>query len=186
MPLTGHVTTAAKNRFGWTAHAVEKSDGELDLEALLVAERVTLPVRDGMKPIVFDTDRDAARDADTVLEAGDRDRDALRVALTVRDGIKPDVMDADRDAEIERERDLEKVLLPVRDGMKPAVLDAERDAKRDADRERDAETDADAVTLKPRVGDVERDRVGETSVHCTYSAKTAPGATQPPDTASVP
>ena len=42
--------------------AVEKSDGELARDALLDGERVTLTVRDGIKPAVML--RDALRDTD--------------------------------------------------------------------------------------------------------------------------
>ena len=190
----GHVATTVLP-VGDDTHTVENSDGELATDALLDAERVTLPVRDGIKPTVLDADRDDARDADTDADAGDRERDALCVTLPEREGMKPVVPEADTDDETERERERDAVALPVPDGMKPPVLDADADAERDADRltdagtdllaERDADTDAEAVTLKPRVGDVDGDRVGDTSTHCTYSANTAPPAPQPPDAVSA-
>ena len=185
--MTGHVTTAGTNRFVEYTHAVEYSDGELATDALTDADRVTLPVRDGMKPAVLDADRDDVRDADTVADAGDRECDALCVTLPEREGMKPDVPEADTDAEPERESERDAVTLPVPDGMKPPVLDAEADAERDALAERDADTDADAVTLKPRVGDVDGDRVGDTSTHCTYSKKLVEPAQPPPaDCVSTP
>ena len=67
----GHVATTVLP-VGDDTHTVEYSDGELATDALLDAERVTLPVRDGMKPVETDADaereneplRDALRDAD--------------------------------------------------------------------------------------------------------------------------
>ena len=75
----GHVATTVPP-VGDDTHTVEYSDGELATDALLDAERVTLPVRDGMKPVETDADaereneplRDALRDAD-----GDTDGETI-------------------------------------------------------------------------------------------------------------
>jgi hypothetical protein len=94
--------------------------------------------------------------------------DAARDALTDGDAAPP------RDALTDGE-----AVAPPRD----ALTDAERDALA----ARDADTDADADTLKPRVGDTDGDRVGDTSVHCTYSRKLVTPAQPPPaDVASAP
>jgi hypothetical protein len=76
-PLTGHVTTAAKNRFGWTAHAVEKSDGARDslrerdalTDGVAAAPRLrdTLTERDGMKPLLTLAVRDGDTDGVTIV-----------------------------------------------------------------------------------------------------------------------
>ena len=142
---------------GDDTHTVEYSDGELATDALTDADRVALPVRDATKPPETDADADAERDAEPV----------------------PDTMDllAERDADDDA----------VVDAMKPPVLDADALAERVALAARDADTDADAVTLKPRVGDTDGDRVGDTSVHCTYSRKLVTPAQPPPaDVASAP
>ena len=68
----GHVATTVPP-VGDDTHTVEYSDGELARDALTDAERVTLPVRDGMKPV--ETDADA-----------ERDTEPLRVKVAVRDG----------------------------------------------------------------------------------------------------
>ena len=129
--------------------------------------------------MVNDADGDVLTDCEAEGdEADSADREADTLAPKVSDGV----------------RDAERV--PLLEG-EAAATERERDAEREAVLEgetaaplREALTDCDAagdaVMLKPRVGEVERDRVGDTSMHCTYSAKTAPGATQPPDTASVP
>ena len=94
-PLTGHVTTAAKNRFGWTAHAVEKSDGARDAlrerDALTVRDAATPPLlerealldRDGATPPLRERDALTDRDKTTRLREAltDRDTDGERVAV---------------------------------------------------------------------------------------------------------
>ena len=83
----------------WYTHAVEYSDGELATDALTDADRVTLPVTDGMKPPVLDADLDRetealrvalTSDADPLRDA-DPDADAHAVAVAVarleRDGV---------------------------------------------------------------------------------------------------
>ena len=57
----GHVATTVLP-VGADTHTVEISDGELARDALLDGERVTLTVRDGIKPAVML--RDALRDTD--------------------------------------------------------------------------------------------------------------------------
>ena len=94
------------------------------------------------------------------------------------------------DGELAADRDAERVgeRLATGDATPPlreALTDGDAAAPpRDA--LRDALTDGDAVTLKPRVGDVDGDRVGDTSVHCTYSRKLVEPAQPPPaDVAST-
>ena len=69
-PLTGHVTTAAANRFACTAHAVEYRDGELARERLTDGDAAA-PPRDALTdgetaapPRDALTDVDARRDTD--------------------------------------------------------------------------------------------------------------------------
>ena len=65
----GHVATTVLP-VGADTHTVENSYGELATDALLDAERVALPVRDGMKPVDrdADADRDTERDTEGDLE----------------------------------------------------------------------------------------------------------------------
>jgi hypothetical protein len=94
----------------------------------------------------------------------DRTRQASDVSVIVGLGERDGDALALRDTEMPSEmlRDVVGALLALRD-LLAATL-----ALREAERVRDG------------------DRVGDTSLHCTYSAKTAPGGPQPPDTASVP
>jgi hypothetical protein len=78
--------------------AVESSDGVLARDTLLDAERVPLPVRDGMKPTVLDADRDAESEVDRLTDA-DKDSLAKRDSETDGDAVtlKPRVGDVERD-----------------------------------------------------------------------------------------
>ena len=89
------------------------------------------------------------------------------------------------DGELATDRDAERV------GERLATGDATpplREALTDGDAAAPPrDTLTDAVTLKPRVGDVDGDRVGDTSVHCTYSRKLVKPAQPPPaDCVSAP
>jgi hypothetical protein len=104
--LTGHVTTAGAALLVWYTHAVEYSDGELATDALTDTDRerdalgVTLPVDDAMKPPVLDADKEAEREADTLIDAGS-DLLAVRDAETDADAdtLKPRVGDVDGDSD---------------------------------------------------------------------------------------
>ena len=158
-PLTGHVTTAAKNRFGWTAHAVEKSDGARDAlrerDALTDRDAATPPLlerealldRDGATPPLRERDALTDRDKTTRLREAltDRDTDGERVAVLVGLGVRDAILLALRDTEEPNDmlRDAVGDLLALRD-LLAATL-----ALREAERVRDG------------------DRVGVTIVHCT-------------------
>jgi len=92
---TGHVTTAGAALLVWYTHAVEYSDGELATDALTDADRVTLPVRDGMKPPVLDADADRETEALRVALTGDAD--PLRDADPETDAVTLKPRDCDRD-----------------------------------------------------------------------------------------
>ena len=79
-PLTGHVTTAATNRFVCTTHAVENRDGERELdtveegEADADEEREALadsdakaPPRDALTDVDARRDTDGDTDGETIL-----------------------------------------------------------------------------------------------------------------------
>jgi len=102
--LTGHVTTAGSVFVVWYTHAVEIADGEPATDALADTDRerdalgVTLPVDDAMKPPVLDADKDAEREAGTLIDAGS-DLLAVRDAETDADAdtLKPRDCDVDGD-----------------------------------------------------------------------------------------
>ena len=143
-PLTGHVTTAAANRFACTAHAVEfrdnardaltdgdaaapprdvLADSENDAPPRL-AERDALAV--ALKPRVGDRDGDTSRDCDALAERErETDTDAAPPPLADRDG---DTLELAREAL----RDADN------DGLaRLAVREADGDALRETERERD-------------------------------------------------
>jgi hypothetical protein len=104
MALTGHVTTAGAALLVWYTHADEYSDGELATDALADTDRelnllcVTLAVDDAIKPPVLDADKEAEREADTLIDAG-CDLLAVRDAETDADAdtLKPRDCDVDGD-----------------------------------------------------------------------------------------